>query len=103
MSPKRHFCDTSHKPRFWITLNLSFNFKTMEKVKTLLMTDWSFFRVLRVVIGSVIMIDGFYTEMALSVFIGGIFLYQGIFNLSCGGACANGNCQIPEKKVSSKK
>ncbi len=74
----------------------------MEKMKTLLLNDWSFFRVLRVVIGGIIMIDGIATGMALSVIIGGIFLYQGIFNLSCGGACAGGNCEIPQKKVSSK-
>ncbi len=74
----------------------------MEKVKSLLLNDWSFLRVLRVVIGAIIMIDGIVNATALTMIIGGIFLYQGIFNLSCGGACAGGNCQIPEKKVSPK-
>lgn len=74
----------------------------MEKVKSLLLNDWSFFRVLRVVIGSIIMIDGIANATGLTMIIGGIFLYQGIFNLSCGGACAGGNCQIPEKNVSPK-
>ena len=74
----------------------------MEKMKALLLNDWSFFRVLRVVIGGILMIDGVATGMTISVIIGGIFLYQGIFNLSCGGACSGGSCEIPPKNVSSK-
>jgi hypothetical protein len=70
-------------------------------MRELLLTDWSFFRVIRVVIGSVIMIDGIQTGFWLSVIIGGIFLYQGVFNVACG-ACVGGSCEIPETKVSSK-
>lgn len=70
-------------------------------MKELLLNDWSFLRVLRVVIGTIIIIDGIQTSMALSVIIGAIFLYQGVMNKGCG-ACAGGSCEIPQKNVSPK-
>ena len=70
-------------------------------MKESLLTDWSFLRIIRVVIGAVIMIDGIQTVMWLSMIIGGIFLYQGIFNVGCG-ACVGGSCEIPENKVAQK-
>ena len=103
MKQNRHFCDAGH-------VRLGINTHTFEPwvkqsqkiiMKELLLNDWTFFRVLRVVIGGVILIDGIVTGFALSIIIGGIFLYQGVFNVTCG-ACMGGNCQIPEKKVSSK-
>jgi hypothetical protein len=45
-------------------------------------------RILRLVLGGVAIVEYFSTPEPLLLFIGGVFLVQGIFNLGCCGAGA---------------
>ena len=55
----------------------------------LLLQNWSFMRVIRVVFGTVMLITGFQTMEFIPFAIAGILLYQGIRNVGCGSCCSS--------------
>lgn len=61
-----------------------------------LLNNWSIMRVLRLVIGAYIISLYFQEAQGLYLFLGGMLIVQGAFNLGCvGGACAAPTSQKP--------
>jgi hypothetical protein len=58
-------------------------------MKTLLTSNWSFIRALRLVLGIAFMVSAYKQMDIIPAFIGGLFIYQSVMNIGClGGACA---------------
>ncbi len=64
-------------------------------MKKLLLTDWNFIRVLRLVLGFLAIGAGVFKQDVLVGGIGGLLIYQAIINVSCGPR----GCAIPNKEV----
>lgn len=62
-------------------------------MKNLLTTNWSWFRVLRLVIGVSALIDGLDRTDWLLIGLSSILIYQGVMNTGCG---FGGSCAIPQ-------
>ena len=61
-----------------------------------LLSNWNFFRILRVALGVFILVQGVVTRDLLSIIIGSVFAGLAIFNIGCCGA---GGCNTtPNKK-----
>ena len=60
------------------------------------MKNWSFIRVLRLVMAGVITFQAVESKTWWMFAIAGLLIYQVITNPACG-ACASGSCEIPEK------
>lgn len=54
---------------------------------------WNLMRMLRIVMGSVVLYQGLADSQWLLAGVGGIFLVQGILNAGCG-ACAGNSCEV---------
>lgn len=59
---------------------------------------WNFTRVLRVSLGSAVLIAALLQRDWMPALFGLFFLYQGIYNVGCCGA---DGCEIPERKLKS--
>jgi|GEM_PF-1633545 len=60
---------------------------------------WNFTRVLRVSLGSAVLIAAIIQRDWMPGLFGVFFLYQGVYNTGCCGA---GGCEIPERSTSIK-
>lgn len=60
------------------------------------MKNWSFIRVLRLVMAGVITFQAITSQTWWMYAIVGLLLYQIITNQVCG-TCATGSCEVPEK------
>ena len=60
-----------------------------------LLSNWNFFRILRVALGVFILVQGIVTRDLLSIIIGSVFAGLAIFNIGCCGA---GGCNITTNK-----
>ena len=57
-------------------------------MKEMLITNWGFMRVLRLVLGVAFLFSAYKQLEWIPAIIGGLFMYQSIFNVGCtGGAC----------------
>jgi hypothetical protein len=65
-------------------------------MKKLLLTDWNFIRILRLVLGFLAIGAGVVKQDVLVGGIGGLLIYQAIINMSCGPS----GCAVPNKEVS---
>lgn len=63
-------------------------------MKSLLITNWTFIRALRLIIGIAFLISAYMQMEIIPAFIGGIFMYQSILNVGCAG----GTCYAPQVK-----
>lgn len=61
----------------------------MAYVRNMLLTNWHFMRVLRIVIGAAFGITAFNNHDSFMAFAAALFLFQGITNTGCCGA---GSC-----------
>ncbi|MGB7527664.1 hypothetical protein [Sphingobacterium cellulitidis] len=66
----------------------------MDKVKIYL-SQWSVMRILRLVMGIVIIIQGVKSEMWLIAGLGVLFTILPLLNMGCS---ANGSCQVPPRE-----
>lgn len=58
---------------------------------------WGFLRMLRLSIGLVVGYNGILEQDYLLMFLGGLLLYQAIWNTGCG--MGNNSCSIPSQKT----
>ena len=67
-----------------------------NRMKERLLTNWTLWRITRLVLSFIFIING---EMKSDYFLltGGVFLLLHALVNSCA-ACANGNCEIPQNK-----
>lgn len=56
---------------------------------------WNFMRILRLVLGVSILIQGVQAHEILFIFMGGLFTLMPIFNVGC---CSTAGCATPNKK-----
>lgn len=68
----------------------------MDKVKIYL-SQWSVMRILRLVMGIIIIIQGVKSEMWLIAGLGVLFTILPLLNMGCS---ANGSCQVPNRERS---
>jgi hypothetical protein len=64
-------------------------------MKTLLLSDWHLIRVVRLVFGTMAVTAGFTKGDVLAGAVGGLLLYQAIWNVGC---CGN-SCAVPQKST----
>ena len=62
-------------------------------MKTLLLHNWSFMRIIRVIGGSYLLIAGYIDQEYVFVGVGFLILIQGIMNIGCGGNCSSNSCE----------
>lgn len=64
-----------------------------------MLKNWNFLRVLRLVLGIFILVQGVTTWEIPFIILGAVFTAMPLFNVGCCGtsACANGNCYVPTK------
>lgn len=68
---------------------------------SILKNNWHFMRILRLALGGLAVVEYFSMHDLLLLFIGGVFLVQGIFNIGC---CGDGVCTwTPDGKKTCKK
>jgi hypothetical protein len=67
-------------------------------MKEILNTNWGFMRVLRFVLGVAFLFSAYKQLEWIPAIIGGLFMYQSIFNVGCIG----GACYAPPTKQSTK-
>lgn len=65
-------------------------------MKDAILTNWTFFRVLRLLIGLGIIIQAFISKDTLFGVAGLIFTSMAVFNMGC---CGVGGCATPPKKL----
>ena len=58
-----------------------------------ILNNWSFMRIIRVIGGSYLLINGIIDQEYVFVGLGLLILVQGVMNMGCGGACANNSCE----------
>jgi hypothetical protein len=75
-----------------------YNKKSTSNMKSLLTTNWTFLRALRLGIGVAFLVSAYMQMEIIPAFIGGIFLYQSILNIGCAG----GTCYAPQVKQNTK-
>ncbi|MBK6640656.1 MAG: hypothetical protein KBH11_01160 [Bacteroidia bacterium] len=63
---------------------------------SLLISNWNLMRVVRFIIGIIILIEGINSRQWIPGIVGGIFLIQAILNVGC---CGSEGCNVPESKV----
>ena len=64
-----------------------------------LLSNWNFFRILRVALGVFILVQGVVTRDTFSIIIGSVFAGLAIFNIGCCGA---GECNTTTNKKPTK-
>lgn len=62
--------------------------------------NWNLLRILRLVLGIVILVQGLQMMQVPFIILGLVFTAMPLFNVGCcsGGACADGNCYVTYKK-----
>ena len=68
-------------------------------MKSILLTDWNFMRVLRLFGGFSLVVLGILKHDTISSAFGFLFVYQGLFNVSCCGVGRCSNSQIETAKM----
>lgn len=68
-------------------------------MKSILLTDWNFMRVLRLLGGFSLVVLGILKRDTISSAFGFFFVYQGLFNVSCCGAGSCSNSSIETTKM----
>jgi hypothetical protein len=62
-------------------------------MKSRLLFQWSFIRVVYLLLGILVTIQTVYSGQWFGLVIGGAFLIMGVFNLGCAAkTCCSGNC-----------
>lgn len=64
-------------------------------MKQAILTNWTFFRFLRLIMGIGIIVQAIYSKDMLLGLVGLLFTGMPVFNIGCCGA---GGCSIPSKK-----
>lgn len=67
-------------------------------MRNLLMTGWSFMRILRIVLGAMLIIQSVQMNSWPAGLLGGFLMFQGITNTGCCGASGCGVHQYNNKK-----
>lgn len=71
----------------------------MENIKTLLTANWSWMRILRLVIGLSAAVDAYARQDWLLMGLATMLIYQGVMNTGCGFG-GGGSCSIPQNNSS---
>lgn len=67
-------------------------------IKDRLLKGWTIMRVVYLIIGLLIIIQGIYGDQWLGILLGAYMSSMGLFAFGCaGGNCSNGGCNIQEK------
>lgn len=61
--------------------------------------QWTLQRLLRLIIGMVVVTQGVVSEVWMIAVLGGVFAVMALFNVS---ACATGRCAVPSRQPSSR-
>lgn len=70
-------------------------------MKERILTQWTFARVLFLVVGIAVVIQSVISEQWFGVIFGGYFASMGLFAFGCAaGNCFNGNCEVAPKQKS---
>lgn len=70
-------------------------------MKERVLNNWSFIRVLYLVMGTLIVVQTAMSREWLGVLIGSYFVVMGLFSIGCAsGTCYGGNCTIESNKNS---
>jgi hypothetical protein len=64
-------------------------------MRNLLMTGWNFMRVIRLILGAMLLIQAIQTKFVAAGLLGGLLLFQAISNTGCCGA---GGCAVPNSR-----
>ena len=74
------------------------------KMKKRILTNWTFTRVLYLIIGSAVIIQSVTSQQWLGIAFGGYFAAMGLFAFGCAsGNCFGGNCEVgPKQKTTIK-
>ncbi|GAC1312849.1 MAG: hypothetical protein NVSMB24_35150 [Mucilaginibacter sp.] len=78
--------------RFIVTGNTHNN----EKMKQVILNNWTFARALRVIIGLVIIVEAIQRNDVISTIAGSVFTALGLFNISC---CGSRGCALSVKRT----
>lgn len=68
----------------------------MNRIIAMLKGNWDLMRVLRLVIGAVLIIQAIYMRDWMPGLIGAFFFYQAVSNTGC---CGSGSCSVPRRRV----
>lgn len=65
-----------------------------------MLKNWNFMRIVRLVIGIVIIVQGIEYNEWMFVVLGGLFALMPLLNIGCcsTGNCSTGNCEVPAQK-----
>ncbi|MEO5998238.1 MAG: hypothetical protein ABIN89_15935 [Chitinophagaceae bacterium] len=66
-------------------------------MKQSILSNWNFLRLLRLVIGVAIIVQGILARDILFGLAGLLFTSMAVFNIGC---CGTGGCSVPSKKIS---
>ena len=64
-----------------------------------LLTDWTWMRIIRLLLGVGVIVQGFNNGGALYFVVGGLLVLMALANAGC---CGSGGCAVDTKKVNSK-
>ena len=63
-------------------------------MKNILLNNWNFFRILRLILGVVIIVQNIYAKNWLMSLLGLLFAYTALFNIGC---CGSSECYTSSK------
>jgi hypothetical protein len=64
-------------------------------MKQIVISKWSFIRLLRLVLAIIIIVQGIITKQTALIFVGVLLAMAAIFNVGC---CSGGNCAVKPNK-----
>jgi hypothetical protein len=68
-------------------------------MKERILTNWTFIRLLYLVIGVVVLVQSMLTKQWFGVAFGGYFAAMGLFAFGCAaGSCFGGSCGVPRRR-----
>jgi hypothetical protein len=70
----------------------------LESIKEILLRNWSFMRILRLILGISLGYQAYQMNDAFAWIFSGFFLFQAFSNTGCAG----GNCEIPSSRRSTR-
>lgn len=69
----------------------------MKEILIVYLKDWSLMRIARLVLGVIILVQGWMAAESISMLFGAIFAGMALANIGCNGACAV-NSTVPGKE-----
>ncbi len=76
--------------------NVTVQVYLLPDICTMKLNRWNFIRVIRLLLGVSILIQGFYTMEVAFILLGIVFTAMPILNIGC---CATGSCEIQQKST----